>query len=83
MTAETTSAEAGLQDRHYGWISQSILIMIRFLPFTPGTHLGMRRWNSAGFWYWSYIEHEEQPVSEKTHDVVIQYNLIIFLDVRD
>ena len=39
----------------------------RFLPFTPGTHLGMRRWNSAGFWYWSYIEHEEQPVSEDTH----------------
>ena len=42
-------------------------VTTRFLPFTPGTHLGMRRWNSAGFWYWSYIEHEEQPVSEKTY----------------
>ena len=56
--------------------------MTRFLPFTPGTHLGMRRWNSAGFWYWSYIEHEEQPVSEKT-DNMMMILFVISLDVRD
>ena len=57
--------------------------MTRFLPFTPGTHLGMRRWNSAGFWYWSYIEHEEQPVSEKTDNMMILFIISISLDVRD
>ena len=42
--------------------SRDNLGRFRFLPFTPAIHITHRRWSSAGFWYWSYVEHEEQQV---------------------
>ena len=43
--------------------SRDNLGRFRFLPFTPGTHIGHRKWNSQGFWYWGYLQHEERQVN--------------------
>ena len=48
----------------------------RFLPFTPGSHLGLSEWNTQGFWYWSYIKYPENTGMHCCSDLAISFHYV-------